>query len=82
MCGLWIGMGRVRVVSWAILSSPRRAGTQRRRGGQPLARPSGCCSPVSFRPTDDDGVDRYRCDAWTLWQAAPEEGRVIKRYFN
>ena len=48
MCGLWIGMGRVRVVSWAILSSPRRAGMLRRRGGQPLARPSGCCSPVSM----------------------------------
>eukprot|EP00964_Phaeocystis_antarctica_P038238 scaffold21889_cov54-Phaeocystis_antarctica.AAC.2 len=34
-------------------SSPRRAGTQRRRGGQPLARHSGGCSPVTFRPTDD-----------------------------
>eukprot|EP00964_Phaeocystis_antarctica_P006542 scaffold3542_cov54-Phaeocystis_antarctica.AAC.5 len=71
MCGLWIGMGRVRVVSWAILSSPRRAGTQRRRGGQPLARPSGCCSPVSFLPDVSRRTlfAQYQTDAWTLWQA-------------
>ena len=76
MCGLWIGMGRVRVVSWAILSSPRRAGTQRRRGGQPLARPSGRCSPVSgddstetlsFCSSGDAAPDST--ETWTLWQA-------------
>ena len=58
MCGLWIG--RVRVVAWAILSSPDARGRSGGVAASPYSAPFWLLLACDILP------DVY---AWTLWQA-------------